>query len=81
MSRYTFYLPGCNQLTGISTEDWEFLSEIAAENNTPPATFAAQLLANELAQWRDELRYAKDVQQELDILAEHQEKQVEEALA
>jgi hypothetical protein len=81
MSRYAFYLPDCNQLTGISTEDWNFLCEIAAENNTPPATFAAQILANELAQYRDEIRYAEQAQQELDILAEHQEKQVEEALA
>ena len=81
MSRYTFYLPECNQLTGISVEDWEYLSELAAENNTPPAIFAAQILASQLAQFRDETLYIQELQQELDILAEHQEKQVEAALA
>jgi hypothetical protein len=81
MSRYTFYLPGCNQITGISVEDWKYLSELAAENNTPPATFAAQILTSQLAQFRDETLYIQELQQELDILAEHQEKQVEEALA
>jgi hypothetical protein len=81
MSRYAFYLPDCNQLTGISTEDWTFLCEIAAENNTPPATFAAQIIASELAQYRDEIRYGEQMQQELDVFAEHQEKSVEEALS
>lgn len=80
MSRYAFYLPEINQLTGINKEDWDFLCELAAENNTPPATFASQILANELAQYRDEIRYAEAVQQELDVMAERQEKSVEEAL-
>ena len=81
MSRYAFYLPEINQLTGINQEDWDFLCELAAENNTPPATFAAQILANELAHYRDEIRYAESVQQELDVMAERQEKSVEEALS
>lgn len=81
MSRYSFYLPEINQLVGISEEDWHFLCEIAAENNTPPATFAAQILASELAEYRDEIRYIEDMQQELDVLSEHQEKSVEEALS
>jgi len=78
MARYSFYLPEINQLTGISEEDWHFLCELAAENNTPPATFASQIIASELAQYRDEIRYAEEVQHELDVLAEFHEKAVEE---
>ena len=81
MSRFSFYLPEINQLTGISEEDWHFLCELAAENNTTPATFAAQIIASELAQYRDEIRYVEEVQQELDVLAECFEKSVEEALS
>lgn len=79
--RHTFYLPGCNQLTSLSMEDWNFLCELAAENNVPPATFAAQMLASELAQERDQAAYFGKIQQELDSLAMCQEKQVEEVLS
>lgn len=57
---YTFYLPGFNQLTGISEEDWQFLCERAEENNVLPATLASRIIANELAQWRDEIHYAQE---------------------
>ena len=57
---YTFYLPGINQLTGISEEDWDFLCERAEENNVLPATLASRIIANELAQWRDEIHYAEE---------------------
>jgi len=57
---YTFYLPGINQLTGISQEDWDFLCERAEENNVLPATLASRIIANELAQWRDEIHYAEE---------------------
>ena len=57
---YTFYLPGINQLTGISEEDWQFLCERAEENNVLPATLASRIIANELAQWRDEIHYAQE---------------------
>jgi len=58
MNNYTFYLPGVNKLTGISQEDWDFLCERALENNVLPATLAARIIANELAQWRDQIHYA-----------------------
>jgi len=57
---YTFYLPGINQLIGISQEDWDFLCERAEENNVLPATLASRIIANELAQWRDEIHYAEE---------------------
>lgn len=81
MARFSFYLPEINQLTGISEEDWHFLCELAAENNTPPATFAAQIIASELVRYREEIQYAEEVQQELDLLAAVHEKSVEEALS
>ena len=68
MRRYTFYIPGCNQLTGLSQEDWDFLVELAEENNTPPGTFAGQILSAELARYRDEIAYAEEVRQEIDTL-------------
>jgi hypothetical protein len=60
MTRYTFYIPGCNQLTGLSQGDWAFLCELAAENNVPPATFAAQMLSAELERYRDEIALADE---------------------
>lgn len=58
MNNYTFYIPGVNKLTGLSQEDWDFLCERAEENNVLPCTLAARIIANELAQWRDEIHYA-----------------------
>lgn len=75
---YTFYLPGVNKLMGLSQEDWEFLSERAEENNVLPATLAARIIANELAQWRDEIHYAEQ-QEALQANAEmNMEKVIEE---
>jgi hypothetical protein len=34
------------------------LCERAEENNVLPCTLAARIIANELAQWRDEIHYA-----------------------
>lgn len=81
MSPYSFHLPGINKLTGISKEDWNFLCEVAAENKVSPEIFAAQIVAAELAEIRHEIRYIEAIQQELDVLAERQEKSVEEALS
>jgi hypothetical protein len=77
---YTFYLPGVNKLTGLSQEDWDFLSERAKENNVLPATLAARIIANELAQWRDEIHYANIMEQEQANQAIKLEKLVEESL-
>jgi len=77
---YTFYLPSVNKLTGLSQEDWDFLSERAKENNVLPATLAARIIANELAQWRDEIHYANIMEQEQANQAIKLEKLVEESL-
>lgn len=78
MNNYTFYLPGIEQLTGLSQRDWDFLCERAKENNVLPATLASRIIANELAQWRDEIHYA-DQQEALQANAEmNQEKVIEE---
>lgn len=75
---YTFYLPGVNKLMGLSQEDWQFLSERAAENNVLPATLAARIIANELAQWRDEIHYAEQQEGRIANEAMNQEKVIEE---
>jgi len=66
---YAFYIPGCSQITETSQVDWSFLSELAAEENTPPEVFAAQIISSELARYRDEIAYAEEVKQELRELA------------
>ena len=78
MSNYTFYLPGVNKLTGISQEDWDFLCERALENNVLPCTLAARIIANELAQWRDEIHYADEQEAMAANEAMNQEKVIEE---
>lgn len=60
MNNYTFYIPGINKMTGLSQEDWDFLCERAEENNVLPSSLAARIIANELAQWRDEIHYAAE---------------------
>lgn len=76
---YTFYLPGINQLTGISQEDWQFLSERAEENGVLPATLAARIIANELAMWRDQIHYANMKEAEQANQEMNLEKLVEES--
>lgn len=75
---YTFYLPGVDKLMGLSQEDWQFLSERAQENNVLPATLAARIIANELAQWRDEIHYAEQQEAMAANQAMNQEKVIEE---
>lgn len=75
---YTFYLPGVDKLMGLSREDWQFLSERAEENNVLPATLAARIIANELAQWRDEIHYAEQQEAMAANQAMNQEKVIEE---
>ena len=65
----------------VSSEKWSFLCELAAENNTQPEQFAEQLLASKIADLQDEVRYANELQHELDVAAEFMEKSVEEALS
>ncbi len=57
---YTFYLPYINKLMGLEMADWQFLCERAKENNVLPETLAARIIANELAQWRDEIHYTNE---------------------
>lgn len=45
---------------GLEMADWQFLCERAKENNVLPETLAARIIANELAQWRDEIHYANE---------------------
>lgn len=80
MSNYTFYLPGIEQLTGISQEDWQFLSKRAEENGMLPATLAARIIANELAMWRDQIHYANVMEEEQANQAMKLEKLVEESM-
>ena len=80
MNTYTFYLPGVDKLMGLSQEDWQFLCERAEENNVLPATLASRIIANELAQWRDEIHYAEQ-QEALQANAEmNMEKVIEESV-
>lgn len=78
MNNFTFYLPGVDKLTGISHDDWQFLCERAVENNVLPATLAARIIANELAQWRDEIHYAQQQEAIAANEAMNQEKVIEE---
>lgn len=78
---YTFYLPGINQLTGVSPEDWQFLVDRAEENGLAPATLAARIIANELAMWRDQIHYADMKEAEQVDRESNLEKLVEESLA
>lgn len=68
-------------LSYLSTEDWDFLCNIAAENNTPVAEFAEKLITDKITQLRDEVQYIEEMQRQFDAHAEHQEKSVEEALS
>jgi|688.fasta_scaffold04812_22 hypothetical protein len=77
---YTFYLPGIDKLTGISQEDWQFLSEQAEENGVLPATLAARIIANELAMWRDQIHYANMKEAEQANQEMNLEKLVEESV-
>lgn len=77
---YAFYLPGINQLIGISQEDWDFLCERAKENEVLPATLAARIITNELAQWRDEIHYANIMEEEQANREMKLEKLVEESM-
>jgi hypothetical protein len=65
----------------VTNEDWNFLCQLAAENHSLPMAFTEQLVANELAELRDEIKYLEEFQQELDAVAEIMEKSIEEALS
>lgn len=75
---YTFYLPYINKLMGLEMSDWQFLCERAKENNVLPETLAARIIANELAQWRDEIHYADQQEGLVANQAMNQEKVIEE---
>lgn len=78
MTPYTFYIPGINKMTGLSQQDWDFLCERAEENNVLPSSLAARIIANELAQWRDEIHYAAQQEGLIANQAMNQEKVIEE---
>ena len=65
----------------LTSDDWNFLCQLAAENHSLPLAFTEQLVASKLAEIRDEVRYIDELQQELDVAAEFMEKSVEEALS
>ena len=75
------YTPVQSTYFGLSKEDWIFLCELAAENNLAIVSYGDKLLAEKLAEIRDEIRYADELQHELDVAAEFMEKSVEEALS
>lgn len=75
---FPFYLPGVNKLMSLSQEDWQFLCARAKENNVLPETLAARLIADELAQWRDEIHYAEQQESRIANKAMNQEKVLEE---
>ncbi len=64
MRNHTFYLPGIDKLTVLSQEDWQFLTEQARENGIGPATLASNIIASELAMWREQIRYANMMEEE-----------------
>ena len=70
-----------NRILYVADKEWSFLCELAKENNTQPEQFAEQLLADKIAELQDEIRYADELQHELDVAAEFIEKSVEEALS
>ena len=74
-------MPGINFFSHLSTEKWNFLCNVAAENNTPVAEFAEKLLTDKIAQLQDEVEYIEEMQRQFDVHAERQEKSVEESLA
>lgn len=76
--RYVFYLPSINELTSLSKEDWDYLCELAAENNVPPSTLASRIIANELAQCRDQEQYAQEMEQQFANQQMIIDKQIEE---
>jgi len=80
MSNHTFYLPGIDKLTGISQEDWQFLTEQAEENGIATATLASKIIASELAMWREQIRYANMMEEEQVLRETKLEKLFEEAM-
>jgi hypothetical protein len=80
MTNHVFYLPGIDKLTGLSQEDWQFLTEQAEENGIAPATLASQIIASELAMWREQIRYANMMEEEQVLRETKLEKLVEEAM-
>ena len=70
-----------NRILYVADKEWAFLCELATENNTQPEQFAELLLSCKIAELQDEIRYANEIQHELDVAAEFVEKSVEEALS
>ena len=75
------YTPIQTTYFGLSKEDWTLLCELAAENKLAVVSYGDKLLAEKLREIRDEIRYADELQHELDVAAEFMEKSVEEALS
>ena len=70
-----------NRILYVADKEWSFLCELAAENNTQPEQFAELLLGCKIVELQDKIRYADEMQHELDVAAEFMEKSVEEALS
>jgi len=54
----------------LEDQDYAFLCDLAGENLSNAAEFAATLVQNELAVWRDDIRQARKRQEAMDTLDE-----------
>jgi hypothetical protein len=54
----------------LEDQDYALLYDLAGENLSNAAEFAATLVQNELAVWRDDIRQARERQEAMDTLDE-----------
>ncbi len=64
----------------LEDQDYAFLCDLAGENLSNAAEFAATLVQNELAIWRDDIRQAKERQEITNTLDESTRIMLEELM-
>ena len=64
----------------LEDQDYALLYDLAGENLSNAAEFAATLVQNELAVWRDDIRQAKERQEITDTLDESTRIMLEELM-
>ena len=64
----------------LEDQDYALLYDLAGENLSNAAEFAATLVQNELAVWRDDIRQAKERQELTDTLDESTRIMLEELM-
>ena len=64
----------------LEDEDYALLYDLAGENRSNAAEFAATLVQNELAIWRDDIRQAKERQEITNTLDESTRIMLEELM-